>query len=217
MPSLIVWRLSPLAALATLCVLYLLARLSLADVRRFTDASALPVCVREPVRSAGLWLFCLAGLSVFASPPPLLTRLLSLLQLTLLLRLAVIDALTCQLPRRDTLSLLATGLCAGLLQQTPSVIDTALAALLCTGLHLVLNRHRENLGRGDLFLITGLAAWAGLLPALQITFAGTAAFILWHSTWRVPGRIEGPLGPWLALATAVQQLFFLYQPVQVTP
>ncbi|MGJ3289496.1 prepilin peptidase [Klebsiella sp. PL-2018] len=217
MPSLIVWRLSPLAALATLCVLYLLARLSLADVRRFSDASALPVCVREPVRSAGLWLFCLAGLWVFASQAPLLTRLLSLLLLTLLLRLAVIDALTCQLPRRDTLSVLATGLCAGLLQQTPSVIDTALAALLCTGLHLVLNRHRENLGRGDLFLITGLAAWAGLLPALQITFAAVVAFILWHRSWRIRGRIEGPLGPWLSLAATAQQLHALYHPIWVTP
>lgn len=217
MNTLIPWRFSPLSSLAVLATLYLLARLLLIDIHRFVARVPAIPGSGHVVRTTSLWLFCLSGLFILASPGSLLTRGISLLMLAMLFRMAVCDALTGLLLRRDTLAFLIAGLCAGAILDTLSLVATVLSALLCAALHLTLNRRQERLGRGDLILFTGLSAWCGPQPALQTAFAGTAAFILWHSTWRVPGRIEGPLGPWLALATAVQQLFFLYQPVQVTP
>ncbi|EPU9415843.1 prepilin peptidase, partial [Escherichia coli] len=82
-------------------------------------------------------------------------------------------------------------------------------------LHKLVNRHRLNIGTGDLWLIAGITAWSGLYNAIWCVLLGTGGFVLWHSTWCIKGHKEGPLGPWLCFGHVLLLLDNLYQPLWV--
>ncbi|MCA8591864.1 prepilin peptidase, partial [Escherichia coli] len=89
------------------------------------------------------------------------------------------------------------------------------AAIVLFCLHKLVNRHRLNIGTGDLWLIAGITAWSGLYNAIWSVLLGAGGFVLWHSTWCIKGHKEGPLGPWLCLGHVLLLLDNLYQPLWV--
>ncbi len=114
-----------------------------------------------------------------------------------------------------------TFLIAGMLSQITTDIwwfrttEFATAAIVLFCLHKLVNRHRLNIGTGDLWLIAGITAWSGLYNAIWCVLLGTGGFVLWHSTWCIKGHKEGPLGPWLCFGHVLLLLDNLYQPLWV--
>lgn len=112
-------------------------------------------------------------------------------------------------------------LIAGILSQITTDIwwlratEIVSAAIVLFCLHKLVNRHRLNIGTGDLWLIAGITAWSGLYNAIWSVLLGAGGFVLWHSTWCIKGHKEGPLGPWLCLGHVLLLLDNLYQPLWV--
>ncbi len=147
----------------------------------------------------------------------LLSCFMSVLILSFILQMAVTDALTGLLPGTFTRRFLI----AGMLSQITTDIwwfrttEFATAAIVLFCLHKLVNRHRLNIGTGDLWLIAGITAWSGLYNAIWCVLLGTGGFVLWHSTWCIKGHKEGPLGPWLCFGHVLLLLDNLYQPLWV--
>lgn len=126
---------------------------------------------------------------IILSSSPLLYRIHAVLILSFILQMAVTDALTGLLPGTFTRRFLI----AGMLSQITTDIwwfrttEFATAAIVLFCLHKLVNRHRLNIGTGDLWLIAGITAWSGLYNAIWCVLLGTGGFVLWHSTWCIKG------------------------------
>nr|AZF85597.1 hypothetical protein KADIGFNM_00260 [Salmonella enterica subsp. enterica serovar London] len=154
---------------------------------------------------------------IILSSSPLIYRIHAVLILSFMLQMAVTDALTGLLPGTFTRRFLI----AGILSQITTDIwwlratEIVSAAIVLFCLHKLVNRHRLNIGTGDLWLIAGITAWSGLYNAIWSVLLGAGGFVLWHSTWCIKGHKEGPLGPWLCLGHVLLLLDNLYQPLWV--
>lgn len=144
------------------------------------------------------WLHALA-MTVFVMVSPqakLFDIATGLLFFCFIFRLSMTDCLTGWLPQELTWSLLLAGLLTAAGHDALPVQAVMAFSLLIIFLairHLGGHyAHREVLGLGDVWLITGLGAWLDLSFILPTLLAGFSGFVLWH--YRSRG---GPLGPWL--------------------
>lgn len=175
----------------------------------------------HPVITSGIWLFAMAGMLAMLAPANLTERIVVVLMMAFLLQAGITDALTGYLPVTITGRFLLSGLLAGVITDTSGtfgnirVTDTVVMGGMMFIVHSLMNRNIQRVGRGDLWLITGLSAWMGMQEAALVTLFGLVGFILWQCTWHLSGKKEGPLGPWLCLSGGVFQLSHLYQPVWV--
>ncbi|NWJ78853.1 prepilin peptidase [Enterobacter sp. SECR19-1250] len=175
----------------------------------------------HPVITSGIWLFAMAGMLAMLAPVSLTERIVAVLMMAFLLQVGVTDALSGYLPLTFTGRFLVSGLLVGFITDTTDTFgtiratDTVVMGGMMFIVHALMNRNIQRVGRGDLWLITGLATWMGMQEAALATLFGLAGFVLWQCTWHLSGKKEGPLGPWLCLSGGLFQLSHLYQPVWV--
>lgn len=177
---------------------------------------------RNSLLTAGIWLFATFSMIAALSPAPIADRAAAIMMMGFLLQSGITDAVSGYLPRTFTARLLLGGLIWGVTKDVSiagvytQLVEIAVVGGLMTLLSVLINRGDQRLGRGDLWLITGLTAWMGGKDAALATLLGTAAFMLWLLTWHLSGKKEGPLGPWLCLSGSLFQLSNLYQPVWIS-
>lgn len=177
---------------------------------------------RNSLLTAGIWLFATFSMIAALSPAPIADRAAAIMMMGFLLQSGITDAVSGYLPRTFTARLLLGGLIWGVTKDVSiagvytQLVEIAVVGGLMTLLSILINRGDQRLGRGDLWLITGLTAWMGGKDAALATLLGTAAFMLWLLTWHLSGKKEGPLGPWLCLSGSLFQLSNLYQPVWIS-
>ncbi|HGY0482168.1 TPA: prepilin peptidase [Salmonella enterica subsp. enterica serovar Derby] len=217
MRTVIATAVAPEHALPLMLVLIPAGVLLLRRVSVFLHEVSVPFRPGHPAVISGIWLFSLAGMLVLMAPVPLAARFNTVLMLGFLLQMAVTDAVSGYLPRTFTLRFLAAGLLVACLPSSGGLrmVETAATGVLVCLFHVLVNRHGDRIGRGDLWLLTGLTAWTGFDATVQTAVWGTGGFILWHCTGRLTGKKEGPLGPWFCFSCAVLQLNAFYQPVWV--
>lgn len=149
---------------------------------------------------SGIWLYSIAVALIILSSSPLIYRIHAVLILSFMLQMAVTDALTGLLPGTFTGVFNRWNIITNhnwyMVAPCNEIVSAAIV-LFC--LHKLVNRHRLNIGTGDLWLIAGITAWSGLYNAIWSVLLGAGGFVLWHSTWCIKGHKEGPLGPWLCL------------------
>lgn len=177
---------------------------------------------RNSLLTAGIWLFATFSMIAALSPTPIADRAAAIMMMGFLLQSGITDAVSGYLPRTFTARLLLGGLIWGVTKDVSiagvytQLVEIAVVGGLMTLLSILINRGDQRLGRGDLWLITGLTAWMGGKDAALGTLFGAAAFMLWLLTWHLSGKKEGPLGPWLCLSGSLFQLSNLYQPVWIS-
>ncbi|EAN9981813.1 prepilin peptidase [Salmonella enterica] len=209
--------LSPVYILPLMFTFSIIGRTLLFRVRYFLSDTGHLWYKTHPAVLSGIWLYSIAVALIILSSSPLLYRIHAVLILSFILQMAVTDALTGLLPGTFTRRFLI----AGMLSQITTDIwwfrttEFATAAIVLFCLHKLVNRHRLNIGTGDLWLIAGITAWSGLYNAIWCVLLGTGGFVLWHSTWCIKGHKEGPLGPWLCFGHVLLLLDNLYQPLWV--
>lgn len=177
---------------------------------------------RNSLLTAGIWLFATFSMIAALSPAPIADRAAAIMMMGFLLQSGITDAVSGYLPRTFTARLLLGGLIWGVTKDVSiagvytQLVEIAVVGGLMTLLSILINRGDQRLGRGDLWLITGLTGWMGGKDAALATLFGAAAFMLWLLTWHLSGKKEGPLGPWLCLSGSLFQLSNLYQPVWIS-
>jgi len=167
------------------------------------EAAALLVAAWAATEVSGpeLWVSCLLGWGLLA--------------------LAVIDARHLVLPDKITLPLLAAGLCATALLDSPRLAEHAAAAGLgfavfwLVGRGYRMFRGREGLGRGDAKLLAASGAWVswqGLPGVVLLAAAGGLVVVLLAAALgsRPDPARRLPFGPYLCLGTWV---IWLYGPI----
>lgn len=209
--------LSPVYFLPLMFIFSIAGRTLLFRVRYFLSDTAHFWHKTHPVVLSGIWLYSIAVALIILSSSPLLYRIHAVLILSFLLQMAVTDAMTGLLPGTFTRRFLLAGILSQITTDIwwPRTTEIAAAAIILFCLHKSVNRHRLNIGTGDLWLITGITAWSGLYSAIWSVLLAAGGFVLWHSTWRIKGQKEGPLGPWLCLGHVLVLLNNLYQPLWV--
>ncbi|EIG4887845.1 prepilin peptidase, partial [Salmonella enterica] len=177
--------LSPVYILPLMFIFSIIGRTLLFRVRYFlSDTEHLWYKTHTAVLS-GIWLYSIAVALIILSSSPLIYRIHAVLILSFMLQMAVTDALTGLLPGTFTRRFLI----AGILSQITTDIwwlratEIVSAAIVLFCLHKLVNRHRLNIGTGDLWLIAGITAWSGLYNAIWSVLLGAGGFVLWHSTW----------------------------------
>ncbi|EIT7321913.1 prepilin peptidase [Enterobacter hormaechei] len=177
---------------------------------------------RNSLLTAGIWLFATFSMIAALAPAPIADRAAAIMMMAFLLQAGITDAVSGYLPRTFTARLLLGGLIWGVATDVSiagvytQLVEIAVMGGLGALLSVLVNRGAQRLGRGDLWLITGLTAWIGGKDAALATLFGAAAFVLWLLTWHLSGKKEGPLGPWLCLSGSLFQLSHLYQPVWIS-
>nr|WP_259408541.1 prepilin peptidase [Citrobacter portucalensis]UUW42486.1 hypothetical protein [Citrobacter portucalensis] len=160
---------------------------------------------RNSLLTAGIWLFATFSMIAALSPTPIADRAAAIMMMGFLLQSGITDAVSGYLPRTFTARLLLGGLIWGVTKDVSiagvytQLVEIAVVGGLMTLLSILINRGDQRLGRGDLWLITGLTAWMGGKDAALATLFGAAAFMLWLLTGICPEK-EGPLGPGCVLA-----------------
>lgn len=219
MRTVIVTSLTPGFALPLLLLFAFAGRGLIWRVADFVQELAPPYRINTTAFTAGIWLYATFSMLAVLSPASVTDRAGAVLMMAFLLQAGITDTVSGFLPRTFT----GRFLVAGVLWQLASVaadslfqlMEIALAGTVMVVVNALANRHVQRIGRGDLWLITGLTAWTGITDAALVTLCAVAGFVLWLMTWRLSGRKEGPLGPWLCLSGSLFQLNHLYQPVWV--
>lgn len=188
-------------------------------VAGFVQELAPPCRMNTPLLTASIWLYATFSMLAVLSPAPVSDRAGAVLMMAFLLQAGTTDAVSGFLPRTFTGRFLLAGVLWQLVSASAGPLyqltEIALAGTVMMVVNLLANGHAQRIGRGDLWLITGLTAWMGITDAALVTLCGLAGFVLWLMTWRLSGKKEGPLGPWLCLSGSLFQLNHLYQPVWV--
>ncbi|HIB1591273.1 TPA: prepilin peptidase [Salmonella enterica subsp. enterica serovar Muenchen] len=215
-------------ALPVMVTAALAARLVLAPVRRFLAGQGCSVNARmRSAEATGIWAMAVAAMLFCLAPVSPAERIHTLLMSGFLLQLGVCDAASGWLPRRMTVTFLVAGLLASGIT-APSVssllIRTAVTGMMtlmllyptASGLHTgKLWCQGAVLGRGDLWMITGMVAWLGFTGMMTALITALAGFVAWHLTAGTGMRAGGPLGPWLGAGCVLTLIQRLYQPLWV--
>ncbi|HIB1388720.1 TPA: prepilin peptidase [Salmonella enterica subsp. enterica serovar Muenchen] len=215
-------------ALPVMVVAALTARQVLVPVRRFLAGQGCSVNARlRTVEATGIWAMAVAAMLFCLAPASPAERIHALLMSGFLLQLGVCDAASGWLPRRMTVTFLVAGLLASGIT-APSVssllIRTAVTGMMTlmllyptpSGVHTwKLWCQGAVLGTGDLWMITGMAAWLGFPGMITALITALAGFVAWHLTAGTGMRAGGPLGPWLGAGCVLILIQRLYQPLWV--
>lgn len=122
---------------------------------------------RNSLLTAGIWLFATFSMIAALSPAPIADRAAAIMMMGFLLQSGITDAVSGYLPRTFTARLLLGGLIWGVTKDVSiagvytQLVEIAVVGGLMTLLSILINRGDQRLGRGDLWLITGLTAWMG--------------------------------------------------------
>ena len=217
MQTIVSISISPVYFLPLMFIFYFAGRILLFRVRYFFSDVKYFWDKTHPVVLSGIWLYSITVALIILSSSPLLCRINAVLILSFMLQMTVTDALTGLLPGTFTKRFLLTGILSQLTTELwwTRITEVFISAIILFCLHKLVNRHRLNIGTGDFWLIAGITAWSGLYIATWSVLLGIYGFVLWHSTWRIKGHKEGPLGPWLCLGHIFLLLDNLYQPLWI--
>lgn len=217
MHTLVSISVSPVYALPLMVLMALAGRCLAGRVRRFLAKTTAPGQPSHPAITGCIWLYGIMTTFFLLSSAPFFCRLSAVLMTSFMLQMALTDAISGYLPATFTRRFLAAGLLMSLAAGTlpVRVAETLVAGILLLITHALVNRKRERVGTGDLWLMAGLTVWTGLNDTFWSLLAGYGGFVLWHATWHLRGHREGPLGPWLCLGSLLMLLNNLYQPLWV--
>lgn len=219
MRTVIVTSLTTGFALPLLLVFALAGRALIWRVVGFVQKLALPFQINTSAITTGIWLYATFSMLAVLSPASVVERAGAVLMMAFLLQAGITDAVSGFLPRTFTGRFLLAGVLWQLVSESTDqlyqLMEIALAGTVIMVVNMLANAHVKRIGQGDLWLITGLTAWMGITDAALVTLCGVAGFVLWLMTWRLSGKKEGPLGPWLCLSGSLFLLNHLYQPVWV--